>query len=168
MIGRGVPQAFASLGSLIVGMICTQTYIQAIYSASDTRVAVTGTLTAAAFAIPIGLPSVAIGMYMHAAHPDIGPILALPMYLLLYVPQWLGGIGLGGHPVLGRRVHRRAGARHRHDDRQRYRPRPAGHHRRPPGPAAQSLRRIGGHRAGHRHRAQAMPTASCSTGTTCR
>ena len=96
MIGRGVPQALASLGSLIVGMICTQTYIQAIYSASDSRVAVTGTLTAAAFAIPIGLPSVAIGMYMHAAHPDIGPILALPMYLLLYVPQWLGGIGLAG------------------------------------------------------------------------
>jgi SSS family solute:Na+ symporter len=96
MAARGVPDCLGNLASLVVGMICTQTYIQAIFSASDTKVAAIGTLTAALITIPVGLPSVAVGMFMHAAHPDIQPILALPMYLALYLPSWLGGIGLAG------------------------------------------------------------------------
>lgn len=95
-IARGLPDCLGNVASLIVGMICTQTYIQAVYSASDTKVAAVGTLVAAAITIPVGLPSVAIGMAMHAFHPDIKPILALPMYLVLYLPAWLGGIGLAG------------------------------------------------------------------------
>ncbi len=82
--------------SLIVGIVCTQTYVQAIYSASDARVATIGTLTAAAITLPVGLPSVAIGMFMHAQHPDLAPVMALPMYLAWYLPGWLGGIGLAG------------------------------------------------------------------------
>ncbi len=96
MFARGVPKSLGNVGSLIVGMICTQTYIQAIFSATNTRIAVTGTLTAAAIVIPLGLPSVAVGMFMHVAHPDIQPILALPMYLVLYLPSWLAGVGLAG------------------------------------------------------------------------
>jgi len=53
--------------------------IQAIYSASNTKVAMIGTMTAALITIPVGLPSVAVGMFMHAAHPGMQPILALPM-----------------------------------------------------------------------------------------
>ncbi|PKU22120.1 sodium:solute symporter family protein [Telmatospirillum siberiense] len=95
-IARGLPDCLGNVASLIVGMICTQTYIQAVYSASDTKVAAVGTLVAAAITIPVGLPSVAIGMVMHVTHPDIKPILALPMYLVLHLPAWLGGIGLAG------------------------------------------------------------------------
>jgi len=96
MFARGVPKSLGNVASLVVGMICTQTYIQAIFSATNTRIAVAGTLTAAAIVIPLGLPSVAVGMFMHVAHPDIQPILALPMYLVLYLPSWLGGVGLAG------------------------------------------------------------------------
>ena len=96
LAARGVPDCLGNAISLIVGVICTQTYIQAIYSASDSKVAARGTLIAALIAIPVGLPSVAVGMFMHVAHPDIQPILALPMYLTLYLPAWLGGIGLAG------------------------------------------------------------------------
>jgi SSS family solute:Na+ symporter len=81
---------------MVVGMICTQSYVQAIYSASNSKVAVVGALTAAAITIPVGLPCVAVGMFMHAAHPEIEPIMALPMYLVLYLPSWLGGMGLAG------------------------------------------------------------------------
>jgi solute:Na+ symporter, SSS family len=93
---RGVPETVADLGSLIVGMICTQTYIQAIFSAVDSKTAARGTLIAACVSIPVGLPCVAVGMAMHASHPGMAPIFALPMFLVDYLPPWLGGIGLAG------------------------------------------------------------------------
>jgi len=82
--------------SLVVGLLCTQTYIQAIYSAADTRVARAGTLAAALVVMPVGLPSVAVGMFMHAHHPELAPVLALPVYFARYLPAWLGGIALAG------------------------------------------------------------------------
>ena len=96
LFGRGAFESMGNLFSLIVGVLCTQTYVQAIYSASDSRTAVTGAFTAALIVVPVGLPSVAIGMFMHLNHPDIPPILALPMFLTGYLPEWLGGIGMAG------------------------------------------------------------------------
>ena len=94
--GRGASDCLGNLSSLMVGMICTQTYIQAIYSATDARIAAIGTTVAALITIPVGLPSIAVGMFMHAQHPELAPVLALPMYLVRYLPPWLGGIGLAG------------------------------------------------------------------------
>ncbi|NLH82727.1 MAG: hypothetical protein GX458_18045 [Phyllobacteriaceae bacterium] len=96
LAGRGWADCIGNAASLIIGVICTQTYIQAIYSATDARTAAIGAGVAAAITIPVGLPSVAIGMAMHVAHPDIQPILALPTYLMTYLPPWLGGVGLAG------------------------------------------------------------------------
>lgn len=94
--GRGVGETLCNLISMIIGVVCTQSYVQAIYAASDTRVAAVGAATAALITIPIGLPSIAVGMFMHAQHPELSPVLALPMYLILYLPGWLGGIALAG------------------------------------------------------------------------
>jgi SSS family solute:Na+ symporter len=96
LVGRGSAGTIGNAVSLIVGVVCTQTYIQAVYSASNARTAAIGALVAALVTIPVGLPSVAIGMAMRAAHPEIPAILALPAYLLTELPSWLGGIGLGG------------------------------------------------------------------------
>jgi len=96
LFGRGMASAMANLFSLIVGIVCTQTYIQAIFSASDPRTASIGAFVAALIVIPVGLPSVAIGMYMHAFEPATMPILVLPTFLTEHVPSWLGGIALGG------------------------------------------------------------------------
>ncbi|MBP2643186.1 MAG: sss: transporter, solute:sodium symporter family [Firmicutes bacterium] len=96
LFGNGFLGAMGNLFSLVVGILCTQTYIQAIFSASDSRTAAAGAFAAALVTIPVGLPSIAVAMYMHAAHPDILPILVLPSYLLQYQPAWLGGIGLAG------------------------------------------------------------------------
>ena len=46
--------------------------------------------------IPVGLPSVAIGMYMHVLEPDVVPVLVLPIYLLEHQGTVLAGIALGG------------------------------------------------------------------------
>jgi len=96
LFGNGLWAGLGNLFSLIVGIICTQTYIQAIFSASDSRTAAIGAFAAALVVIPVGLPSIAVAMFMHAVQPDILPILVLPSYLLQYQPEWLGGIGLAG------------------------------------------------------------------------
>lgn len=94
LFGRGLGDGLFSLGAMIVGVISTQTYVQAIFSARNGRAAAAGCLSAALVVIPVGLPSVMIGMFMHVQHPEINSIDALPLYLATYLPEWLGGIGL--------------------------------------------------------------------------
>ena len=94
LFGRGVGDGLFSLGAMIVGVISTQTYVQAIFSAKNGKAAAAGCLSAALVVIPVGLPSVMIGMFMHVQHPEINSIDALPLYLATYLPEWLGGIGL--------------------------------------------------------------------------
>ena len=94
LFGRGVEDGLFSLCSMIVGVISTQTYVQALFSAKDSKTAAVGCVTAACVVIPVGLPSVMIGMFMHVHHPEINSIDALPLYLSTYLPDWLGGIGL--------------------------------------------------------------------------
>jgi len=96
LFGNGIEASLGNLFSLIVGIICTQTYVQTIFSATDSRTAATGAFVAALVVIPVGLPSISIGIFMHAAQPELSPILVLPSYLLQYQPVWLGGIGLAG------------------------------------------------------------------------
>lgn len=96
LFGAGVSSAAASVLSLIVGMLCTQTYIQAIFSASNPRTASIGAFTAALIVIPVGLPCTAIGMFMHAMQPGLQPILVLPSYLLQYQSVWIASIAMGG------------------------------------------------------------------------
>ena len=94
LFGRGVEDGLFSLCSMIVGVISTQTYVQALFSAKDSKTAAVGCVTAACIVIPVGLSSVMIGMFMHINHPEINSIDALPLYLSTYLPDWLGGIGL--------------------------------------------------------------------------
>ena len=96
LIGNGVQNALVSVFSLLVGVLCTQSYIQAVFSASNPRTASVGAFTAALITIPVGLPCALIGMYMHAAHPEVAPLLALPTYLLTEAPAVLGSIAMGG------------------------------------------------------------------------
>lgn len=95
LFGRGVWLDAGNAVSLVVGIISTQTYIQAAYAARNARTAACGALAAALITIPVGLPSIIIGMYMRANYPDIPPINALPLYLLYNLPEWLGGVAIG-------------------------------------------------------------------------
>lgn len=86
----------ANFSSVVIGMLCTQSYIQAIFSASNPRTASVAAFTAALISLPVGLPCAMVGIYMHTAHPEITPILSLPVYLLTEQPPLLGGIAMGG------------------------------------------------------------------------
>lgn len=96
MFNTGIGSSFSKLFSMVVGVICTQTYIQCFFSASSPKAASLGAFAAAAIVIPVGLPSVAIGMYMHVLEPDVVPVLVLPIYLLEHQGTVLAGIALGG------------------------------------------------------------------------
>lgn len=96
LLGQGTHAALNNVASLMVGMLCTQSYIQAIFSAATPRTAAVGAFTAALVTIPIGLPCAMIGMYMHATHPEVSPLLVLPTYLLTYQSPLVGGIAMGG------------------------------------------------------------------------
>ena len=96
LFGGGVSDGLAHLASMIVGILCTQTYVQAIFSAKDPKTAAFGAFTAALIVIPVGLPCVAIGLYMRAFSPDVFPLLVLPTYLAGHLPPWLGGVALDG------------------------------------------------------------------------
>ena len=96
LFGEGLQPALTSLFSVVIGVLCTQTYVQAIFSASTPITAEIGCIVGALIIIPVGLPSVAIGMYMHAHAPDTLPILVLPAYLIEKENAILAGVALGG------------------------------------------------------------------------
>lgn len=94
LFGRGAWVDIGSGLSMIVGTISTQTYIQALYAAKNVRAARNGAIIAALITLPTGIPSVMAGMFMRAHHPDIPPIEALPLFILQYLPPWLGGVAM--------------------------------------------------------------------------
>ena len=94
LVGRGWGIDLGSGLSLLVGTLTTQTYIQALFSATDEKTAKAGAVTAAAITLPSGIPAVMVGMFMRQHHPDIVPIDALPLFVLTYLPPWLGGLAI--------------------------------------------------------------------------
>ena len=96
LFGGGVGNGLAHLASMIVGILCTQTYVQAIFSAANPKTAALGAFLAALIVIPVGLPCVAVGLYMRAFEPAVSPLLVLPIYLAEHLPPWIGGVALGG------------------------------------------------------------------------
>lgn len=94
MFAGGSEKVVYNLLSLIIGIISTQSYIQALFSASDSKTASIGCIIAAVIVIPIGLPSAIIGMSVQTSNPEINSIDALPIYLLHYMPDWLGGAAI--------------------------------------------------------------------------
>lgn len=96
LFGRGMELSLANLFSVIVGVLCTQTYIQCIFSARTPVVASIGCFVAALIVIPVGLPSVAVGMFMAVFDPQALPILVLPNYLINHTTTLVGSLGMGG------------------------------------------------------------------------
>lgn len=92
---HGVGKELASVFSVVVGFISTQTYLQPVFSAKNTRSARLG-LFGAGLLIPIaGLIATLIGLYMRASQPGIQPGSALPLFLVSHLNPWLGGAALG-------------------------------------------------------------------------
>ena len=115
-LARGPLKDLGGCLSLTLGVVCTQTYAQGIWSAATTRKAKRGAVYCAALIPLIGAACTLVGMYMrghyvtateHAALLAAGEQLpegigvmdnslqAFPTFILTHLPAWLGGIALG-------------------------------------------------------------------------
>ena len=94
IFSRGVGKDLTNCLSMVLGVLSTQTYAQAVWSAKNYHVARKATLLCGFLCIPVGLVSVLIGLFMR------GEVLAnsaeaFPEFLLHHMPPVIGGIGLG-------------------------------------------------------------------------
>jgi len=64
--------AAVDLFSMIVGVISTQIYLQAIFAAKDVREARHGAFLSAAVILPIGALGIIVGLYLRASLPGNG------------------------------------------------------------------------------------------------
>lgn len=95
LFGRGLSIDLAAGFSLIVGVISTQTYFQAIFAGKDAATARSGALISAILIPPTGIAGILVGLYMKMNFPKMNAAEALPAFVLNYLPPWFGGIVLG-------------------------------------------------------------------------
>ncbi len=93
--GRGLSTDINSALSMILGVVATQTYAQAIWAGKSTAVARRGALLSALLIPPIGVACTLVGMYMHATGGTATASTALPAFALMHLPHWMGGIVMG-------------------------------------------------------------------------
>jgi SSS family solute:Na+ symporter len=97
LFGRGFSLDFAAGFSLVVGVLSTQTYIQAVASARNLKHARLGALISAFLIPPVGIGGILVGLYMKAhiaSFPGLKSADVLPTFILHYMPPLLGGVVL--------------------------------------------------------------------------
>jgi len=113
---RGVFKDLGGCLSLILGVVCTQSYAQCIWSAATTTKARRGALLCALFMPIIGAACTLVGIYMRGHYVTADELRALqaagetlptglgviedsaqafPAFILNHLPAWLGGLMLG-------------------------------------------------------------------------
>lgn len=83
LFSSGTGRGLLDLGSMVVGVISTQVYLQAIFSARDVRTARRGAFLSAALIPPVGLLGIVVGLYLRASNADLAgdAAQALPFFL---------------------------------------------------------------------------------------
>jgi len=95
MIGRGVEKDMASVFSVLVGILSTQTYMQAVVSAKDLRESRKGAMIAAFLSPPIGIGGILVGLFMRANFPATPSAEVFPAFIMQFLPPVIAGIILG-------------------------------------------------------------------------
>jgi SSS family solute:Na+ symporter len=95
LFGNGVWKDVGNGFGIILGVLTTQVYVQAVLSGRDERQARIGGLLAGLGTTLLGLGGVAVGMFMRVHEPGIAPAQALPLFATHYFPPVIGGMLLG-------------------------------------------------------------------------
>ena len=95
LIARGAGEDIGAGLSLVLGVLTTQTYAQAVLSAKSDAAGRRGALLSAFLIPPIGVGGILVGLYMRATHPGIVAKTALTAFTLEYMPPVLAGVILG-------------------------------------------------------------------------
>lgn len=96
IFARGTGKELAGGISVFIGVLSTQTYLQAMFAGKDARTSRKGAWLAAAMILPVGLMGFFVGLYMRFQHPGMDSAQVLPVFILQYLPPWFGGIAFGG------------------------------------------------------------------------
>jgi len=94
--GRGVSKDITTGFSLIAGVLCSQLYIQAVFSAGNLAEARKGALVSALMIPPVGFCGVLVGLYMRVHFPGTPSGQVLPAFIINFVPPVPAGIMLAG------------------------------------------------------------------------
>ena len=95
LFSRGFGTDSGACISLILGVLTTQTYAQAVMSGKSDRSARLGALVSAVLIPPIGAGGILVGLYMRANYPGIAAKTALTVFATEHLPGLLCGIVLG-------------------------------------------------------------------------
>ena len=95
LFARGVGTDLGAGVSLLLGVLTTQTYAQAVLSAKSDGTARAGALISTFLIPPIGIGGILVGLFMRAHFPGLAAKTALTTFVTLYMPGALGGIVLG-------------------------------------------------------------------------
>ena len=95
LFARGVAKDGGAGLSLILGVLTTQTYAQAVMSAKNDRQARIGALMSAVLIPPIGAGGILVGLFMRAHFPELAAKTALTAFATQYLPPLLSGVLLG-------------------------------------------------------------------------
>jgi SSS family solute:Na+ symporter len=95
ILARGAGTDIGAGVSLLLGVLTTQTYAQAVLSAKSDGAARTGALVSTFLIPPIGIGGILVGLYMRANFPGIMAKTALTTFVTTYMPSALSGIVLG-------------------------------------------------------------------------
>lgn len=92
IFSRGIGVDAGAGFSVILGVLSTQTYVQAILSGKSDEAARKGALISSFLIPPIGIGGILIGMYMKINFPSIESSQAFPLFIINNVPPLLGGV----------------------------------------------------------------------------
>jgi len=92
LFARGVWKDGGAGVSLLVGVLTTQTYLLPVLAAKNLKISRAGAATGGALTVLIGIAGIFVGMFMRLQAPDIDPSAALPLFVIEYLPDFLGGI----------------------------------------------------------------------------
>ncbi len=92
---RGLSSDLNAMISMVLGVVATQSYAQAVWAGRNDATARRGALLSAILIPPIGVACTLVGMYMHSAGNIKIASTAFPTFALTCLPHWLGGIVMG-------------------------------------------------------------------------
>lgn len=92
IFSRGIGVDAGAGLSVILGVLSTQTYIQAVLSGKSNEAAKNGALISSFLIPPIGVGGILIGMYMRVNFPFIESSQAFPLFIINNMPPLFGGV----------------------------------------------------------------------------
>jgi SSS family solute:Na+ symporter len=100
--GYGARSAAVDLVSMIIGVLSTQIYLQAVFAAQTVRAARNGALLSAALIPPLGLLGIVVGLHLRGRVPELAAdtARALPFFINQSCPPALAALFLAGLLVI--------------------------------------------------------------------